>query len=201
MAIINPDSGPGGAPDSTYVTYMNKLHAAGVTLVGYVHTSYGARAIADVKADIETYASEWPLIVGIFLDEAATTASELSYYQQLYTYITGIPGYQHVIINPGTVPAAGYSSAATMIVAYEDTSSKFSSSSVPSGASCANKDQYAAIAYASSSASNMQSTLTSILSKGFYGYVYITDGSDVCCVYNDLASYYSSMVSAVAKSA
>jgi len=201
IAIINPNSGPGGAPDSTYKSYMTKLHNAGVTLVGYVHTSYGARAIADVKADINTYASEWPLLAGIFLDEASASSSELSYYQQLHTFIMGLPGYSINIINPGAAPAAGYSAASTMIVAYEDTSAKFSASATPSGATCNNKQNYAAIAYGATSASTMQSTVSAIAKKGFYGYIYVTDGADVCCVYNNLAVYYSTLVTAVAAAA
>jgi hypothetical protein len=50
IAIINPNSGPDSAgPDSSYTTYMKKLTAAGVDMVGYVHTSYGARAVSDVN--------------------------------------------------------------------------------------------------------------------------------------------------------
>jgi len=36
---------------------MTKLHNAGVEMIGYVHTSYGARSISDVKAEIDIYAS------------------------------------------------------------------------------------------------------------------------------------------------
>jgi len=197
VAIINPNSGPGTGPDSTYTTYMNKLNAAGVDLIGYVHTSYGARSIADVKADIDIYASEFPLVKGIFLDEAGATASVLSYYQQLYTYIMGMPGWKYDVINPGTVPSAGYTSAATQIVSFEDESSKFSASAAPSGASCSNKNQYAVITYGASS-SGMQSAVAAAKSKGYYGWVYVTDGAGGCCTYNALASYYASMVSYVA---
>jgi hypothetical protein len=107
VAIINPDSGPGGAPDSSYSQYMTTMANAGVEMVGYVHTSYGARSLSDVEADIETYASEWPGLVGIFLDEVATSSSELSYYQSLYNYIMSMPGWKYDIINPGTLPDSG----------------------------------------------------------------------------------------------
>jgi len=90
VAIINPDSGPGTGPDSNYNTYMAKLNEAGVEMIGYVHTSYGARALADVQADIDQYAAEFPLLVGIFLDEAADTADQVPYYTTLYSYIMNI---------------------------------------------------------------------------------------------------------------
>jgi len=197
VAIINPNSGPGSGPDSTYNTYMAKLNTAGVDMIGYVHTSYGARSLTDVKADIDVYASQFPLLKGIFLDEAGATASVLAYYQELYNYIMDMPGWKYDVINPGTVPTAGYTSAATQIVSFEDVASKFAASANPASASCANKDQYSVITYGASS-SAMQSAVATARSKGYYGWVYVTDGAGGCCTYNALASYYASMVSYVA---
>jgi len=195
VAIINPDSGPGSGPDSSYNTYMSTLHSAGVELVGYVHTSYGARAIADVKADIAQYASEFPLLVGIFIDECATASSEVSYYTEIYEYIMSFPGWKYDIINPGTVPASGYLEASTQIVAFEDTAAQFASSADPSFASCSNANNFAMIAYAASGSSSMESTLNAAKSKGYYGWAYVTDGAAGGSTYNTLASYYSSEAS------
>jgi hypothetical protein len=109
IAIINPNSGPDpSGPDSSYTTYMNKLTAAGVDMVGYVHTSYGDRASSDVYADIDTYASKYPGLKGIFIDEAAASASEVSYYTGVYNHITSKSGYVNTILNPGTQPDQGY---------------------------------------------------------------------------------------------
>jgi len=198
VAIINPDSGPGNGPDSSYNTYMSKLQSAGVEMIGYVHTSYGARAISDVKADIAQYASEFPLLVGIFVDEAATTAAEVSYYQQLYTYIMSFPGWKYDVINPGTTPASGYLDVATQIVTFEDTASSFTSSENPSFATCANKNQFAMIAYAASTTSAMQSAISSAKSKGYYGWVYATNGAAGGSTYNTLASYYATQATYIA---
>jgi len=194
VAIINPSSGPGGAPDSTYQTYMQKLHDAGVDMVGYVYTSYGARAQSAVKADVDAYASHFPLVKGIFLDEGANSASQLSFYKDLHTYIMSMPGYEYNIINPGVIPDSGYLTAATQIVTLEDYSSSVSSAGIPSYASCQNKEKFSAIVH-TASASSMQSVINNILSKGYFGYVYVTDGAGGCCTYNQLASYYTSMAS------
>jgi len=200
VAIINPDSGPGSGPDSSYTTYMAKLHAAGVEMIGYVHTSYGTRDITTVKAEIDTWATEFENVVGIFLDEAGDTASVLPYYQELYTYIMSMPGWKYDVINPGTVPTSGYATgAATQIVTYEDTASGFASSANPSFASCSTKNEYAMIAYGGSS-SAMESSISAARSKGYYGWVYVTDGAAGGSTYNSLASYYSTMVSYVASS-
>jgi len=194
VAIINPSSGPGGAPDSTYQTYMQKLHDAGVDMVGYVYTSYGARAQSAVKADVDAYASHFPLVKGIFLDEGANTASQLSFYKDLHTYIMSMPGYEYNIINPGVIPDSGYLTAATQIVTLEDYASSVSSAGTPSYASCQNKEMFSAIVH-TASASSMQSVIDNILNKGYFGYVYVTDGAGGCCTYNQLASYYTSMAS------
>lgn len=195
VAIINPNSGPGGRPDSTYLTYLQKLKNAGVEMVGYVHTSWGARAIADVKADIDTYASYWgPYLVGIFLDEASEKAEQLPYYSQLHTYIMAKSGYKYNIINPGIIPDVGYLNVSTTIVTFENTGSSASSITKPTWASCQNKEKFAAIAHSVSSGS-MQSVVNSLAGKGYFGYMYVTDGAAGCCTYNALATYYSSMAS------
>jgi hypothetical protein len=192
VAIINPNSGPGGAPSSAYTSGMSKLAAAGVEMIGYVHTSYGDRAIADVQADIDTYATEWPGLVGIFIDECAATADEVSYYEQVYNIIMSYPNFKYDIINPGTVPTSGYSAVSTQIVAYEDTAASFASSENPTFASCSN---FAMIAYAASGTSTMESILADVKSKGYYGWAYVTDGAAGGETYNALASYYASEAS------
>ena len=55
IAIINPNSGPGTAIDSNFVSGIKKLQNAGVIVLGYVYTRYAARAIATVKADLDFY--------------------------------------------------------------------------------------------------------------------------------------------------
>jgi hypothetical protein len=198
VAIINPNSGPGSGPDSSFRTYMTKMRNAGVEMVGYVHTSYGARSISEVKAEIDIYASQFPLVVGIFLDEVSAASGQLSYYQQLYSYIMGMPGWKYDILNPGTVPVAGYANAATQIVTYESAASGFASSSNPSWASCNNKNQFAMITYGATSSSSMQSAISAAKSKGVYGWVYVTNTGATGATYNSLPSYYASMASYIA---
>jgi len=198
VAIINPNSGPGSGPDSAFTRGMAQLNAAGVEMVGYVHTSYGARSISDVKREIDVYASQFPLVVGIFLDEVATSSAQLAYYTELYSYIMSFPGWKYDVLNPGAVPAAGYNNAATQIVTYESASSGFASSSNPSGASCSNKDLYSVITYGVSSASAMQSVVDTAVSKGYYGWVYATSGTLSGNTYGTLPSYYAQMASYIA---
>jgi len=55
MIIFNPNSGPGTATDPNYTTALAQAQAAGITTLGYVATSYGARPETDVIADINRY--------------------------------------------------------------------------------------------------------------------------------------------------
>ena len=54
-ALLNPDSGPGTAPDQNYVSAVANLHTAGAQVVGYVHTSYATRPWSQVTNDVNLY--------------------------------------------------------------------------------------------------------------------------------------------------
>jgi len=203
IAIINPNSGPIATVDSSYATYMTKLQNAGIEMVGYVHTTYGDRAIADVKADIDTWATKYPLIHGIFLDEASTAASELTYYTQVYQYVMGKSGYVHSILNPGLQPDAGYLDISTNIMVYEDTAAGLASTTFASWVTCAPsasekagyKYRFSGIAHTATS-SNAASYLAKMQNMGI-GLVYVTDGVAGCCTYNSLVSYFASEAASV----
>jgi len=172
-------------------------------MVGYVHTSYGERSISDVTNDISTYASKYTGLKGIFIDEAADSASEISYYQQVYNAITSHSGYSNVILNPGTQPDQGYLAVSTNIVIFESPASSLKSnfaSWVKCAPSASEKSGYkyrfSGIAYGASQ-STMTSTISTMASAGM-GMVYVTDGASGCCTYNTLASYFVAEASAVA---
>ena len=55
MIVFNPASGPGTSTDAAYTDALARAQAAGIIVLGYVATSYGARPEADVTADINSY--------------------------------------------------------------------------------------------------------------------------------------------------
>jgi len=182
---------------------MKKLNDAGVEMVGYVHTSYGDRSVTEVNNEVNIYATKYANLKGIFLDEASASASDVSYYRQVYDNIMSKSGFTHAILNPGTQPDQGYLAVSTNIVVFENSGSSFSGSfaswvkCAPSSAQKAGyKYKFSAIAHSASSGS-MSSLLTSMKNAGM-GLVYITDGASGCCTYNTLASYLSQEASAVA---
>jgi len=194
IAIVNPDNGPGTSVDPTYTTWIANLVAAGITVVGYVHTSYGSRALSAVEADVATWHSFYSGLSGIFVDEAATSSSYISpYYSPLYTYITtGGFGYSQVILNPGTVPDSGYLAVSTAIVIFEDAGSNLPGATFPSWITCPPssglKYHFGGIANSVTSSSLVLSYLNDFASAGF-GLVYVTD------TYTALPSYFTTEVS------
>jgi len=196
IAIINPASGPNyNGPDSSYTTYIQKLVNAGIEVVGYVHTSWGARDIGTVTNEINIYKTKYPGVTGIFFDEAATDAGEVAYYRQAYNFVMSV-NYQHVILNPGLEPDQGYLDVSTNIVIYENYASSLSSTTFDSFITCAPsaaqkagyKYKFSAIIHTASQ-SDMPSLISQAHAKGM-GLVYVTDGVGGCCTYNTLTSYF-----------
>ncbi|MBS2027020.1 MAG: spherulation-specific family 4 protein [Deltaproteobacteria bacterium] len=102
IAIMNPNSGPGSGPDTQYSDAIDAINTAGGSVVGYVHTSYGARPTADVESEIDDYFA-WYNVQGIFFDEMANdaTSAHLSYYEEIATYVRSNHPGSTIIANPG----------------------------------------------------------------------------------------------------
>jgi len=123
IMIMNPDSGPGAGQNPDYTTAVSAAQTQGIKILGYVHTSYGARPATDVLREVDLYKS-WYGVDGIFLDETADTTANISYYQALADYIrAGKGGY--VMLNPGTIPSREYIKLADTTIVFEDTYAAF----------------------------------------------------------------------------
>lgn len=100
-----------------------RVRASGGRVIGYVHSSYTRRALAEVQADVERWASFYP-IDGIFVDEMAndTAAATLAYYREL----SASAKQQHprwiIVGNPGTRIPEVYltTGAADVLVTFEN---------------------------------------------------------------------------------
>ena len=57
MIIFNPQSGPGTSTKPAYTQAIAQAQTAGIIVLGYVSTQYGARAEADIDADVNGYYS------------------------------------------------------------------------------------------------------------------------------------------------
>lgn len=100
VVTVNPSSGPGTARDPSYDRAVGMLRAAGVSVIGYVYTSWGKRGLAGAAADMCRY-KEWYGLDGVMLDEFSTRVGSASYYLALRGYAKSL-GMAFVMANPGT---------------------------------------------------------------------------------------------------
>jgi len=118
-------------PDSNYVAGISGLNShPNVKLLGYTHTTYGARPMEEVEADILEY-GRWAghqganiSVSGIFFDEVTSNASQstMEYLGTLnaYTVETLGPERSTIILNPGVQVPKALFDIANMVVVYED---------------------------------------------------------------------------------
>lgn len=118
VAIVNPDNGASWGVDPTYTQGIAKLHAAGITTLGYVFTSYGGRAQASVKREVTRWKTEYPTVDGIFYDEMASDPTTLSFYMTATADARAL-GFTTVVGNFGTTPGAGLADVVDVAVTYE----------------------------------------------------------------------------------
>jgi hypothetical protein len=202
IAIINPDNGPvNNGPPSNWVTYMNKMKAANIDMIGYVATGYAANSISSMKSQIDTYANKYTGLKGIFLDEVSNLQKDIAYYQELYDYIMAKSGYIHDILNPGTSTIQGYMAASTSIVIYESGAGSYKNPSAswikcaPSASEKAGyKYRFSGIAFGASQ--SQMSTIIAEMSSAGIGMVYLTD-KNLPNPYDPIPSYWSAFATAV----
>jgi hypothetical protein len=131
IMVANVANGPGTAVNSDYAAAIAAARAAGVRVFGYVYTHYGAISTSTVEAAI----SGWKTLYGvtsIFVDEASTSSSELSYYQTLSSYVHAQAAGGQTIVNFGTVPAQSEMNAGDILVTFEGSYATYGSTRFPS---------------------------------------------------------------------
>jgi len=171
FAVINPNSGPGTAVDSSYASQVQSSQAAGVKVLGYVHTSYGTRNITQVLSDIATYYS-WYSPSGIFVDEASTSCASITYYTTIYNNVKSHGG--TVMINPGAMTAQCYMAVADIVLIAENTWSGYQSGwTTPTWMPSYSPSRFFHIIH-SCPPSAYSSAISMAISR-YAGYVYITD--------------------------
>ncbi|NJR39198.1 MAG: Spherulation-specific family 4 [Leptolyngbyaceae cyanobacterium CSU_1_4] len=194
-AIINPNSGPGnGSPNLDYAQGLADLRAADITLLGYVSTRYGEREIAEVKREIDLY-HQYYQVNGIFLDEAASSLTQLKYYQELYTYIKTKPALSQVVLNQGTQPDEEYlsQSAADTVVIFENYAREWAGYALPSYLSNYAADRLSILVHSAPDVETMKQIIDLALAR-HVKYVYVTDDRPDSAdqdPWNQLPSYWN----------
>ncbi len=116
LAVANIATGPGAAKNASFATQFASAKAAGITLFGYVDTTYGARSAALVKTDIANYKS-WYGITNIFFDETPWACDATAYYVDLQSTVHANGGTG--IMNPGGSSLECWASVGDIIVNFE----------------------------------------------------------------------------------
>lgn len=197
VAVVNPASGPGKEADPSYVKVLKRAREAKkLTLIGYVHTSYGKRRLEEVQADVDTWLRLYPGIQGIFFDEQASGADGVKYQASLYKYARGKPGLKLVVTNPGTVCAEQYlSEPAADVACLFEGPKVFDPSILPPWKTKYSPTRFATLSYKVGTAKAMRECIESAVEKKI-GYVYVTDaeGSNP---WSRLPKYWEEAVAAV----
>lgn len=121
LLILNPDSGPGLRVDPGYAAAATAARAAGLAVLGYVHTSYGGRPREEVLAEIARYYDDYA-VSGIFLDEvpAADTARRYyGHYTLLAEKLRARDATARLVLNPGMDTCPDYLDFADVLVTFE----------------------------------------------------------------------------------
>jgi Spherulation-specific family 4 len=173
VMIANVDNGPGISVDTDYTAAITKAQGTGVSVFGYVYTSYAGRSLASVESDI----SAWRKLYGvtnIFLDEASTSSSSLSYYQALSSYVHQAFPDALTIVNFGTIPGSSEMSAGDIAVTFEGSYSTYQSTRFPSWVSSFAPTRFYNIVYSVPDQASMLSALSEAAGD-HVGYVYATN--------------------------
>lgn len=125
FVIVNPNGGP-GSYNSDYAYGISKLQQAGIVVLGYVYTNYGARSLTgtgSVESDISGWKSVYPSINGIFFDEMDySDTNKVTYYQQATAFAKSQNfALNYTIGNPGVNTYQDYRGSVDNLLIHEQT--------------------------------------------------------------------------------
>jgi hypothetical protein len=118
IAIINPSNGSGTRNNTMYVTWIQKLQRANITVIGYVNTAYGKASESGIRTNITNYVG-WYHINGIFFDEMGNTPGKQEYYSSLTQYAHSL-GASYVVGDPGTSTLPSYLGTVDNLMIFEN---------------------------------------------------------------------------------
>lgn len=197
--IANPNSGPGATRDSSYATIIAACQSRGISVLGYVATTYAAKPMAAVLAEVKLWETFYSTD-GIFLDEVSSGTDKLDYFARLYASIKGT-----VVMNPGVYPSKAYTEICDILCVEERGASVTEDRSVKTADWMTGQppDRFYYILHSVPTAAQMRRILTKAQQRNV-GFVYVSDDvlenpfdkpptywNDECTFVRDLASTLS----------
>lgn len=196
VVVVNYGNGPGDSFNEQNYASIKNMQEAGIVVLGYVATNWGARSIPSVEEDMLNF-SNWYKVNGIFLDQMYESSSNTtadaeylaSYYSSLTSYAQSL-GMTKVIGNSG-VDVPWY------LIGTVDQIGIFENPYIPPLWYLAgwhlhyNKSNFWFVSY---NISSVPSPYFIAAASDYVSYLYITNGSQPN-PYGDLPAYFSSLVS------
>ena len=189
VAVVNPDSGVGPTKNPEYVSAILDLKEAGIVVLGYVWTEYGARSSSEVRAEITKY-KRWYSVDGIFFDAMSNLRGKLKYYNNLDDFVKG-KGLTMTVGNPGTDTRRIYVGSVDNIVIREN-SGLPTLSFLGGWHSDFDKSNFSFVSY---DVESLDSSFVASASE-HVAYMYITD-DDLPNPYDSLPPYLEELAEAV----
>lgn len=118
IVIVNPDNGPGSNYSQAYRNWTAEMTSSGITVLGYIYTSYGSRSASTIMGQVDQYIT-WYGIYGIFLDEVSDNSSDSSYYHNVTQDCRSV-GITYIVGNPGTYAPENITRNFNLTVLYEN---------------------------------------------------------------------------------
>ena len=115
--VLNVADGPGARRDSAFAAPVTALLEAGITVLGYVDTGYGAGRPIAVSQELHRY-QDWYGVTDVFYDRVCAGWDGLD----LYARLAGVArrtGAGTVAFNHGTHPVRGYLDHADLLGTFE----------------------------------------------------------------------------------
>ena len=189
VANIGSPGGPGPGGDGNYTTAINAAAAAGVTVLGYVDTNYGAVSTGTVASQVAAWSSEYG-VTSIFLDRTSASAGDLAYYTTVTSAIrTANPG-KSIVFNHGVIPAQGYAALADVLIVFENTYAAWSAFSAPSWFASYPRTRFSVTVHTTSTQAQMAQVLAQAQAAGVGG-VFVTDNA---ATYDTVPGYWAAEV-------
>jgi hypothetical protein len=174
IVILDPDNGPGPAPDPNYEAAVGALRTGRATLYGYVDSDYGARSLASMLDDAASHRS-WYGVDGIFVDQVVATAARREHYAELCAGLRA--GGFAVALNPGQpVIDPTYADLADQLVVFEGTLAGYRACLFPEWMSRARRDQLWHLVYEVADAEDFR-TVARLAAQRNAGVLHATDGT------------------------
>ena len=185
---------PADAKNTVWPPTIQALQTAGITPLYYIWTDYGAIPLATVENELLN-ATTWYGVSSPMFDGTSTSASEVSYYQALYTFAMA-NGAKTVMFNPGTVAPQSYMFGPDEILQqFEGSEAQFDATSFPGWMAAYPPSEFSA-AISAGTAAGVATDVSDAADDGI-GNIYVDDEAEPPS-YSTLPAFWSAEVQDVA---